>query len=329
VVNLSSLEYDITSAIYKMSREQAPKIGFWRQKNQADDPNDFLSFQTLVERQFSLQPVNLATSEAQIDPTIRTIVIVAENEKIGTKGLAELKRFVQEGGNLVVMADGISVGNTLAAQPATHDLFSFLSDNGVVINRDLVLSETAEVANFSDGRFTFFTPYPFWLKTAAFDRKRTEFANVGTLLFPWASSLSVSGRDNNTVLAKTQKNSWKQVDKFTLIPNKIPSPQKKDQAVFNLVAEVKVGQGRVMVIPTSRFIKQQFISERSENIEFILNVLNDYASGGALSGIRARALTFAPLEGVSERTKEFITYVNILFLPGLFALYGVRRLTKR
>jgi len=84
-----------------------------------------------------------------------------------------------------------------------------------------------------------------------------------------------------------------------------------------------------MVLGSSRFILSNYLSRESQNLEFILNVLGDYASDGALSGISSRAVNLYPLPELPENVQEFYKYANIIVLPGIFALYGMWRMWKR
>ena len=84
-----------------------------------------------------------------------------------------------------------------------------------------------------------------------------------------------------------------------------------------------------MVIASSKFIDQQFLSSTSNNIEFVVNVLNDYGSGGALSGIPLRDVSLYPLPQLDNSMKEVFKYGNVIALPAIFILYGAYRLLRR
>src|SRR5207248_1542456 len=99
---------------------------------------------------------------------------------------------------------------------------------------------------------------------------------------------------------------------------------------FLVTAEaINKNGGHLVVIPSSRFALDQFLSRSSNNSEFVVNVLNDLASGGALTGIHLRAVNFYPIPDLPANVKDIFKYLNILLLPALFGLYGLWRLTKR
>jgi hypothetical protein len=72
-----------------------------------------------------------------------------------------------------------------------------------------------------------------------------------------------------------------------------------------------------------------FISQQSSNLNFMLNVISNFASGGALSGIRQRAVDVYPLPALSDAEQSVFKYTNMLVLPFLFAAFGAYYLWKR
>jgi ABC-type uncharacterized transport system involved in gliding motility auxiliary subunit len=85
----------------------------------------------------------------------------------------------------------------------------------------------------------------------------------------------------------------------------------------------------VVVIPSSRFIKERFLNQQAGNLDFVLNILNEAAAGGALSGIQRRAVSFYLLPPLSEQQKDLAKYLNIFLLPLLLVIVGGVRLAKR
>jgi len=139
---------------------------------------------------------------------------------------------------------------------------------------------------------------------------------------------------NANELAFTNKQSWEEVESsasaIILDPQAIQQPKNSDLKSFTLVAESRKKQGgAIIIVPSSRFILDKYLSQTSDNLKFILNVVNDYASGGALSGIRQRAVSFYPLPNIPDSQKDIFKYVNILLLPSLFAIIGGWRLVRR
>lgn len=330
LTNLESLEYDITSIIYKLTRKEPLKLGVMGAEELVANPqqDDFFSLKKILSQQFDLNYIT-----EKIDPTIKTVLILDDNKK--TYATAEGEMLVdfikKQKGKAIFIVDGISIGEGLTTQEPTHNLFLSLSSFGIKLNKNLVLSYSSQMASFTTGVVSFFTPYPFWVKTTNF-QNIGELSNIGVLTFPWVSSVDLEKSEGieTRVLVKSEKNSWEQKDNFILNPNNIPEPAKNDLKEFNLIVEAKIKDGGALtLIPSSRFIKEQFIQQNNGNINFLLNQLSSYASEGALSGIRSRMVVSVPLKNISESSKDLVKYLNILLLPGLTTIFALIRLYQR
>ncbi len=336
VTNIGSMEYNVTAAIYKMTNKQAIKVAVMG-RTQSFDPNsdDLLSFDQALQKQFDLSFINVSTESATkvIDPSYKTVFVFDDTSHgFDDQEIAALKKYLDNKGKVIFFLDGVWVEQSLTTVPSNNNLFSLLDQYGIKLNQNLVLSANAELVNFGNSQVSFLSPYPFWLRANDFDQQSTYFSNINQLTYPWASSLTLEKKNNmiETALVKTSKQSWTQSGTFELNPQNIPQPSSSDLKQFTVTAEAKQKNGgTVMVIPSSRFILEQFLSRTSDNLEFVLNVVNDYASGGALSGISQHAVAYYPLPSISENMKNAFKYGNILLLPALLALYGAYTLLKR
>lgn len=334
--DLESLEYNLTAAIYKMTRKENIKIGFIGQEEKFNSQEDQLfTLKKVLQQQFIYDFLNISSKSAtkEINSSYKTVLVFDDNQKeYNDHEIQLLKKYLQQKGKAIFFVDGVWVSDNLTTQPAKHNLFSLLSDWGIQINENLVLSTSAELVNFGNGMVQFFTPYPFWVKTNNFNKNSSYFANINQVTYPWISSLSSGKKDGIMIeeLIKSSPRSWEQKDNFILNPQNIPAPQINELKEYLITAEAKDNNGgQIVVIPSSRFILEQFLTRSSGNLEFVLNVLNDLASEGALTGIRARAISFYPLPDLPETQKDIFKYLNILLLPLILAAYGGIRLLRR
>lgn len=334
VTDIESLEYNLTATIYKLSKKELPKIGIVGQEErffQQDDP--LFSFKRIASQQFNLEFI---TSE--INKNFSTVMIFDDNKKnYSPEEIDKIQKYLNEGGKVIVFVDGVWVGENLLITPANHNLFSFLEKNGVKLNKNLVLSTSAELVNFGNQMVQFLTPYPFWLKTNIFNDKQPYFSNVNQLTYPWTSSLDLIKRKDfkETPLVWSTKKSWEQKEAtgsagFILDPQSIPSPTAKDLKQFILAAKTtNEKKGEMVVIPSSRFILERYLTRGSDNLDFVINILNDLTTGGVLSGIRQRGVKFYLLPDLPEGQKDIFKYLNIFLFPALFGIFGLIKLLKR
>lgn len=333
--NVEGLEYDITSSIYKMLQKKPIKIALTGFETKGTSQNDdFYTIKTILSRSYEFDYLDSqAKTPQKIDKDTKTIIVLAPNDTPVSDGVINLiKDYISHDGHVIFMIDGLSVSDSLTVGAAQHNLFNFLKSYGIILNKDLVLSKTAEIANFTRGTIGFFTPYPYWIKTANIVDKGAAFSAISTLTFPWASSVKttkIKGVETK-VLVKSEKNSWTATAPLSLLPDSISAPDpKKFKEQLLVVESGKEKQGRLMVISSSRFVKEPYLAQGRGNVAFFTNIVNDYASEGALSGIRSRTLTVYPLKDVSDTTKDVVKYTTIFLLPALMALYGANRFLKR
>jgi len=322
-----NLEFNLTSSIYKLTRKEITKIGI------LGDQDSISNFKTLINQQFNLESITIDENTKEINKDVKTLIVFDDNKTIyNDKQIFLLKEYVEKGGKAVFFVDGVIVEDSLTTAETTHNLFSLLESYGIKLNKNLILSTSAELVNFGNSTVQFLTPYPLWIKTNAFNLKTSYFANINQLTFPWVSSLTlnkVKGIETFGIISSS-KNSWEQKDSvFNLNPQGIPTPNEKDLKSFIMAAESKKKNSRIIVIPSSRFIQDRYLNSNSGNLEFALNILNDLASQGALAGIRSRTISFYPLPDLPETQKDIFKYSNILLLPVIFGVYGSIRLLRR
>jgi len=336
VTNLESLEYNLTSLIYKMTKKELEKVAVLGKKEEFDQQNDDLfSFKKVLRQQFILDFIDVPrdSSSKDIDKTYKTVIVFDDNKKeYDQQEITAIKNYLNQGGKAVFLVDGVWVLDNLQTTEAKHNLFSLLSEFGIELKKDLVLSTSAELVNFGNQLFQFITPYPFWVKTNIFANKEPHFSNINSLLYPWVSSIELKNKNNikPIALVYSTKKSWLQKNSFVLDPQNIPDPQQSDlkQYIVSVYAKNK-NNGELIVISSSRFVLDRYLNRTTDNLEFLLNVINNFAAKGALSGIRQREVAFYPLPDLSENQKDIFRYLNIFLLPSCFAIVGFFRLWRR
>ena len=341
VTDFENLEYNLTSAIYKLVRKELVKVGIVGETVSSDTGEDRIaSLKKILNQQFSLEDLDISSQSAikAIDSSFKTVLIFDTNSKeYDEQEIKLIREYLARKGKAVFIVDGVWVSENLTTSAANHNLFSLLQDFGIKIEKNLVLSSSAELVNFGGEQISLLVPYPFWLRVNNFNQKTAYFSNINQLTYPWVSALTLEKKADveTKEVVKTTKRSWEQKDNppaggFVLNPQSIPTPEEKDFKEFIVAAEtIKKDGGQIVVIPSSRFVLDRYLGPGSGNLEFVLNIVNNLASGGALSGIRSRAVSFYPLPDLAEGQKDLFKYANILLLPALFAIFGAYKLFKR
>lgn len=327
-IDPTNLEYNIVSSIYKLTKGKDIRIGLMG----VGDPSEAMGYLTqILGQQFTLESVG---GEASIPAGVKTIIALDGQAQPLTKDVAQkLLAFLKAGGKVVLFTSSYQPSETMSAAPTTSQSALVLGEFGITMNKDLVLSNQAEVVNFgADQTSRVLVRYPFWLMTNVFNSEATYTANVSYLTFPWASSLTLKPKEGvvQKSIVKSTPQSWIKTGDIDLNPQSITAPKTSDLKQLLLIAYGKLEKtnSELVVIPSTRFVQDNFLG-RSGNLDFVINMVNELASDGALSGIRARSATAHPLPALSSQAKDMFKWGNVLVLPLLFGLYGFFRLKRR
>lgn len=333
VEDTSNLEYQVTLAIKKLTSQKQVVVGFVN-NNDSVQPEQIQTAYGKLEELYQARPFEL-TDEVPAD--IKTLMIVGPKEKFTAGQIKALDNFVNRGGSILALVDGVKVGQNLSAEVNDVGLDGFFEKYGIKLNRDLILDVSSGLASFNSGFITFSTSYPFWPKVLKdnFDQKNAAVAKLENLILPWASSLEVDesklGKDARvSYLAKTTQKAWTQKDSFNLNPQQRFSPG-ADQGQKNLAVSVNFGssQGRLIVVGDSDFISDNFLNQPTDNLVFFQNLVDSLSLDEDLINIRSKAVTARPLKELSEANKNLVKYLNIFGVTILVVGFGLGRYYMR
>lgn len=342
VNDIANLEYNITSLIYKLTNDKQEKIAVIGKKevfSTLGENDDLEILKKVLRQQYQVDffDIDKESPVKEIDKSYKLILVFDDGQKTyQDEEIGKIKKYLDDNGQAIFFVDGVWVDSkSLFISKANHNLNDLLKNLGVKINENLVLSYSSELVNFGSTNYQFITNYPYWIKTNNFNKNENLFSNINVLTFPWLSSIDFekNNRFKKEVLVSSMEKSWQikyaSDSALTASPENIIRPQAKDLKTFPLVVGLKdKGQLKIVVIPSSRFVYQQF-TQQNDNLEFVFNLVDNMVSSGALSGIRSRTVEFYSLPILSENQKEIIRYSSIFGLPLFFTLYGVIRILKR
>ncbi len=335
LTDLSNLEYNISSLVTKLTQKTRAKIGIIGDTQlTTGQESAYSAIGSLLFKEYEISPIDLSSiSEQKIDTSYQAIILLDNrSSSYSSEQIKLLNDYSVNGGKLIVFADGVWVQNSLTADVASHNLFSLFKNWGVTLEKNLVLSASAELINFGNESQQFINLYYFWFRTNNFPLKTGPLSNIESVTFPWGSSVTVAKKPGITsrILVQSSPQSWVQTSSFQLNPQEIPLPTEKDLKTYPIVVQLTHKKnGELTLIPSSRFVEDRFLSRSSENIELVFNLIDNAVSGGMLSGIRSRSVQFHQLPPIPENQKDIFKYAMMFLLPLLFAIAGSVRLIRR
>ena len=342
--NTSDLEYQITTAIKKVTVDEIATIGYLSSHQTHSLAESLRAADQGLRELYSVREVVLSEAEPSIAEDIDTLLIVGPKEKFNDDQLRAINAFVVRNGALLVLLDGVSIGQGLVANKNNTGLDILLNQYGISLNQDLAADKRSGVASFTQGFMTFSSNYPFWPKITSdgFNQDSSAVSNLENVVLPWASSIEVDtariSEDSFKYLAFTTSQGWRISDNFNILPNGSVVPQ-GEQKRYNLALAVNGTianaypeegapeniNGKILVVGDSDFITDGFLRNNPDNLILFQNLVDTLSFDEDLISIRSKGVTSRPIKELSDSSRTAIRYLNIFGLTMLVIAFGMFR----
>ena len=365
--SVENLEYDLTSALFKVTDSKDRILGWIGPARPDSAPNGYEEIQKSIEQEYMirrLEPSNLKTIPQNIE-----LVVVDGNQSLPDKALYAIDQYIMGGGKVVFMVDKLKLSEQgLSVEPANEDAVKLVSHYGIDLANALSLDRSNAYAAFNSGFVRFSLPYPFWpkIKPDGFNKSIPAVGQLESLVFPWVSGLEYPDNliDRTVVsLVTSSSTSWRAVEPYDLNPQQkfdvSQADLKKDTFVVQVNGKFKsYFDGKtipvddsetakkqdpkmispdtsIMVIANTRFVTNQFSRMFPENTLFFQNIVDSLTIGDQLIGIRSRGVTSRELDygSTDEKKIESIKTTHRVFgtfgVPLLIIIFGLFRFSLR
>jgi ABC-2 type transport system permease protein len=254
VVRPEGLEYDLVSAILKVTREEKKIVGFAHVADRSFEKG-FARVKELLDREYELREVPLGGGDA-IPQEVNTL-IVAGPANLSERDAYEIDQFVMRGGRALFLTDPIQapievLSGMRAGAPVTSGLEGILESYGLRSTNEVVLDPVSHalisyVTSIGGMQFSTTRPYPFFLKLTSQTLSSTNPAvsELESVVMPWAARLETvdplpEGVAIDTLGRSTDK-AWVQAGRVTFSPQARIDPPDPDKIKSFPVAFVATG----------------------------------------------------------------------------------------
>lgn len=351
VVNsIENLEYQLTSAIKKVTLAEIPTIVFATGHDELKRDSDITFLDRKLSEIYAIKDVDLSAG-TDIASDVKTLIIAGPKITFSERQKYIIDQFIMRGGNVIFLVDGVNTNNkNLQTTPNDTGLDTLLSAYGAQVEKYFVLDKQNDRASFNQGFLTFSTEYPFFVRVtdSGLNQDNPAVAKLSNLVFPWASPLTVNTSfDNINVLAKTTADAWLMKEKFNLNPQGdfayAPDAQTYDLAVaragkidsaFSAYIPQNSEEGnhlsttpdsKIIIIGDSNFITDGFARRYPDNLVFMQNIVDYTSLDSDLINIRAKEVSERPLTEVESSRKATIKYFNVFGVTLLVLGFGLTR----
>lgn len=235
VQSTSNLEYDLTSAILKLTSKETKTVGFltghdeYNITAQTQENQLRALLDKNAQGQYNLTTVDLQAG-GPVDQSITTLVVAGPKQTLTEREKYEIDQFIMRGGRAIFLVDPITrPPQSLQATPLRTGLNDLLEHYGAKLGNNLIadLRSHGNLA-YQQGLFTVSQGYPYFINIlkANFSAEHTITNQLEALVLPWTSSVEVLTNEDviATPLVKTTEFGRSIQGAYNLMPG-TPIPQ--------------------------------------------------------------------------------------------------------
>jgi len=359
VQNLSSLEYDISAAIKRLTMHAKKRIGYTT-GHQEPELTSMQKANQEISAQYEVVPIDLSSNTATIPQDLAALLIIAPQTKFSDTAKYQIDQYIMHGGKAAFLLNKVNASlQQRYTQPIELGLEDMLENYGIRINSDLV--RDAQCANVTvmqqQGQFQMQSqiPFPYLPNATNVDRSSPIVKDLQGLIFYFVSSLDTSLAVNKglkaDVIVRSSKHSGRQTGFMMIDPLHRYTTDELSESNIPLAAVVsgsfksyfstpggenkalvpqatKSPDTRIIVAGDGDFMKDDFASSRG-NLTFFINIVDYLADDAGLITIRSKDVAQPPLEQISDGTKKLLKYGDLILPPLLIIGYGLLRWRRR
>ena len=369
IQNTSTLEYEMSSTIKRLTSRIQKKIGFLSGHGEPG-LNELGRAQELLRKQYELLPVDVSKGK-QVPADIAALVIMAPTTKFPEPDKFQIDQFLMRGGKLAFLLNKVDANlQNRFGRALDLNLEDILQKYGLRINADLVRDVQCASVSLVQQQFGLSiqsqVPFPYLPLASNFSKGNAMVKDLQGLVLFFASSVDTTNLATRNlrgeILVRTSKQSGRQTGIFMYDPlqrytrddlaanfseKEIPlaavvegpfksafegKPVPEDTSAG---ATLPVGNPLTMS-PDTRVVlvgDGDFARDQylgnKDNLTFFANMIDYLVDDAGLITIRSKEVSLPPLEQVSDGTKKMIKYANLV-LPSLLILgYGLFRWRMR
>lgn len=333
----TSMEYDLTTAIKKLTVDEKPYVGFI-QGHGEPATSDFMQVVKSLEVLYNVEGVTLSDT-VQLEK-YEALAWVGPTDSIPVHHFTMVENYLDNGGNLLVSINRVDGDlQTSRGEVLNTGLETWLFERGVEVEDEFVVDNSSASVNVvqQQGPFKFQTQMPF-----PFLPMLTNFADhpvskgLETVVLRFASPVNFTGDStikatplaltsglSGTVNAPLYFNIQKKWGENDFNRSEMPVAYALEGKINNYA------QGRMVVIGDADFAVngsgEQAQQVNEDNVNLMVNSVDWLADDTGLIDLRTKGVTNRPLEQIDEGRKTFLKYMNFILPVLLIIFYGIFR----
>lgn len=351
VQDTSSLEYDLTTIIRRLTRTKTPVLGVVQGHGEPTPDEGLGRLKDALAQNYEVRGVTLTEGEAtKVPDDVDALVVVGPNTAYTEAELKAIDEFIMKGKGAGFLLDRAQV-DLRSFQPTavSHGVEKLVETYGIELGSQLVGDVDCASLSVSEkrGMFVFQRPiqYPFIpaLKTLVGDSMLTR--GIAGLTVPFAvplykkqvegvvvdvlgKSSSKSWLEDATPEALSPQRDYQTADVTMTGPYDLIMTAKGTMPSFADPAKKSEGEARVFVVGSSTMVNEQVLGP--PNAALFMNLIDWLVLDPKLLAMRARGAGDAPFDPeLSDSTRNTVKFGATVGVPVLLVLLGLVRWRMR
>lgn len=346
VQDLSRLEYDLTSAVRRLTRLDKPVAAFWTGHGEPEVMQSMPTLNQGLSSNYEVLPATAAELLGDNKPDV--LLVVAPTDTIPESDLLALDSYIMQGGRVGFLLNRVQAN--LQAMQATElniGLDPLLANYGIVLTPNLIMDEQSSVVNMQS-RQGFFNitqqiEYPLFPVATNFNPNNQMVNRLRELMFYFVSSVDTAATLPAGVIREpliySSGQSGMQQGFFMLQPTQTTATLAGGPFVLGAAftgtfpSVYEPGRTsvptRLVVVGDGDFINESIVGGSAANTTFGLNLVDWLVQDDALLAIRSKSIEPRTLREISEGTRPIIKYANMIGPLLLVVLFGLARWRRR
>ncbi len=333
----SAMEYDLTTAIKKISVKDKPSLGVIQGHGEpalnqmAQVVQDLSIIYTIENLDLSKEPV--------IPQRFQAIMLVSPADSIPPDQYARMDDYLSKGGKVFVAVNAVHGDlSTASGSAAPHNVFQWLNTYGITIDPSFIIDASCAKVTVQQQRSSFFSfatqinfPYiplvnkfPEHPITKGLEAVLFQFASpiryaadASGSFIPLVTTSEKAGTQQAPVYFDVQKQ-WTAAD-FPL-----------SHLVIGGIAEgVKGNQdAKLVVFSDSDFFVSEQGNVNPDNVSLVVNTIEWLCDKTGLAELRTKGVVYRPIRDLEEGKRAFTKYANFflpLILVGVVGIWRTQR----
>ncbi len=360
VQNMSTLEYDLSSTIKRLTHTTRKKIGLLTGQGEATMSDIQRAYQHL-SRQYDVQTVDVSKGQPITD--VDVLIVMAPKNPFSDVAKYQIDQHIMRGGKVAFLLNKVDAdlqqrfGRALELR-----IEDMLEHYGLRINPDLVRDAQCAPINIVQQQYGFSiqsqVQFPYIPIASEVSKDNMMVKNLQGIVLFFVSSIDTTNLTSKglhgDILLRSSKQSGRQTQVFYFDPMARYTRDMFSDQYIPLAAVVsgkfksffadkpvphdtsagvtpptgtpltQSPETRLVLVGDGDFAKDQYLGGR-DNLAFFANMVDYLADDAGLITIRSKDVSPPPLEQVSDGTKKVYKYANMLLPPLLVMGYGLLR----